>query len=89
MGQVSEGTTPPKPATIEFIVNTDRVIKNDNYVNFINNIVPFVKENADQIDSIAFIGSASPEGNKNHNIYLAKIRAAKIYSFISDYIPKS
>lgn len=86
MGQVLKT---PKSATIEFVVNTDRVIKNGNYVNFTKNIVPFVRENADQIDSIAFIGSASPEGNKKHNIYLAEIRAAKIYSFISDYIPKS
>ena len=86
MGQV---LNVPKPTTIEFVVNTDRVIKNGNYVNFINNVVPFVRENADQIDSIAFIGSASPEGNKKHNIYLAEIRAAKIYSFISDYIPRS
>ena len=86
MGQVLKT---PKPATIEFVVNTDRVITNDNYVNFIKNIVPFVRENADQIDSIAFIGSASPEGNKEHNVHLAEIRAEKIYSFISDYIPKS
>lgn len=89
MGQVSSRITPPEPGTIEFVVNTDRVIKNDNYVNFMNNVVPFVREHADQIDSIYFIGSASPEGNKNHNIYLANIRAAKIYSFISDYIQRS
>ena len=79
----------PKPATVEFVVNTDRVIENDNYVNFIENVVPFVRKNADKVDSIIFIGSASPEGNAKHNLYLANIRTAKIYSFISDYVPKS
>jgi hypothetical protein len=86
MGQV---LNLPKPATIEFVVNTDQVIENDNYANFVNNVVPFIKENADQIDSIVFIGSASPEGSKEKNVHLANIRAAKAYSFLSDYVPKS
>lgn len=89
MGQDYIGIMPPDATTIEFVVNTDRVIQNENYFNFINNVVPFVKENSDRIENITFIGSASPEGNKKHNVYLANIRADKIYTFISDYIPIS
>lgn len=74
--------------TLEFVVNTDTIIQNGNYFNFINNIVPFIKNNYDHIESIIFVGSASPEGNKSHNIYLANKRAAKIASFISSYVQK-
>ena len=80
---------PPSPGTIEFVVNTNRVIQNEKYFSFIENVVPFVKEYGDRVKSITIVGSASPEGNKAHNIYLANIRADKIFSFISDYIPKS
>lgn len=75
--------------TIEFTINTDNIIQNTNYHNYINKIVPIIKENKDNIDYILLIGSASPEGNYNANIKLANKRADKIYSYISDIISSS
>lgn len=74
--------------TIEFVVNTNTFIINDHYNNYINEIVPFIKNNSKDIENILLIGCASPEGNKERNRYLANIRADKIYSYISDIIPK-
>jgi len=74
--------------TVEFYVNTDTMIKNEDYYRYLNEIVPKIKEDVDKIDHISLIGSASPEGNKKRNIYLANIRADKIYSYISDLVPK-
>ena len=76
-------------STVEFIVNTNKFVKNHNYEYFINNMVPYINSNADKIQNILLIGSASPEGNVQHNIYLANSRADKIYSYIKVYIPKS
>lgn len=72
--------------TVEFKVNTDIFVLNDDYSNFINNIVPFVAEHSDKIDSVLLVGSASPEGNYEHNLYLAGMRAEAIRSYISGYI---
>ena len=76
-------------ATVEFVVNTNNFIKNRDYERFINELVPYVKDNARNIESVTLIGSASPEGNSQHNIYLANIRSEKIYSYIKEYVPKS
>ena len=76
-------------STVEFVVNTNKFVKNENYNNFINQLVPFINSNADDIENILLIGSASPEGNVEHNIYLANIRAEKIYSYVKNYVPRN
>ena len=76
-------------STVEFVVNTNNFITNDNYTRYVDEIVPIIKENSNNIDYILLVGSASPEGNKQANIRLANIRADKIYSYISTYVPKS
>ena len=75
--------------TIEFTINTDNIIQNTNYHNYVNKIVPIIEENKDNIDYILLIGSASPEGNYNANIKLANKRADKIYSYISNIVASS
>lgn len=77
-----------KHSTVEFVINTDTFIHNDNYDNFIFTTVPFIINNSHNIENILLIGSASPEGHADHNIKLANRRADKIYSYISDYIPR-
>jgi len=72
---------------IEFEVNTDIIIENQNYQNFINDVIPFIKDNSNKIENILLIGSASPEGNKQNNINLSNKRVNKIADFISYYIP--
>lgn len=74
--------------TIEFSINTDNIIQNTNYYNYVNKIIPIIKENKDNIDYILLIGSASPEGNYNANIKLANKRADKIYSYISTIVTR-
>lgn len=76
-------------STVEFVLNTNDFIENKKYDNFINNLVPYINTNADRIDNILLIGSASPEGNDEYNVYLASIRADKIYSYIKDCIPQN
>lgn len=76
-------------ATVEFVVNTNKVIQNENYVRFTEEIVPAVVERADDIESILLIGSASPEGPKKNNIRLAEIRASKIYSYFQTFVSES
>lgn len=75
--------------TVEFVVNTNTIIHNDNYDYFLNTVVPVIAEKSECIETILLVGSASPEGNKNRNLYLAKIRADRIYSEISSMVPKS
>ena len=75
--------------TVEFVVNTDEVVKNGNYYRFINETLPFLRKNAKDVESVILIGSASPEGRYNHNVYLADIRAEKIYSFMRGFIPRT
>lgn len=72
--------------TVEFRVDTDIFIRNDDYSRFMGTIVPFVMNYSDKIDTILLVGSASPEGSYTHNLHLAEIRAEVIRSYISDYI---
>lgn len=75
--------------SIEFIVNTDEIIKNDNYYYYINTIVPEITRNKDNMSYVLLVGSASPEGNADNNVVLSKRRADKIYSYISSMVPES
>lgn len=75
--------------SIEFIVNTDEIIKNDNYYYYINTIVPEITRNKDNMSYVLLVGSASPEGNADNNVVLSKRRADKIYSYISSTVPES
>lgn len=74
--------------TIEFKVNTDEFIRNENYYTYIKNIVPTIQSKKMLISQILLIGSASPEGNVANNIRLANKRADKIFSYISNIVPK-
>lgn len=74
-------------STVEFVVNTNNFVYNEKYNTFINETVNFINENVDNIENILLIGCASPEGNKEWNKHLAKIRAEKIYSYFKDVIP--
>ena len=73
--------------TVEFVVNTDNIIPNEKYSYYMDVILPVIKQN--DVESILLVGSASPEGNKERNKYLAKIRAEKIYSYFKDVIPEN
>lgn len=75
-------------STVEFVVNTDTFVKNDDYYTFINYTIPFIKENSNKITKILLIGSASPEGTVQRNIELANLRANKIYNYISNDVSK-
>ena len=75
-------------STVEFVVNTDTFIHNDDYDYFTEVLVPYVNTHSDEIETILLIGSASPEGNVDNNIWLANKRADKIYSYIKRYIPR-
>lgn len=72
--------------TIEFSVGTSKIIHNDNYRVFMEDIMPFLKNNI--IEAVYLIGCASPEGNKNLNIKLANNRSNVIKSYIEDFVPK-
>ena len=74
--------------TIEFVVNTDRIIENEDYDYYINSIIPEIAKNANSVESVFLIGSASPEGNAAGNIRLSERRAEKIYSHIINLVPK-
>lgn len=75
-------------STVEFIVNTDTFVQNDDYYKFTSSTISLIQDNANNIENILLIGSASPEGNKNGNIRLANRRASKIYSYISKWVPR-
>ena len=77
-----------KHSTVEFVINTDEFIHNDNYNKFIFETVPFIINNSKDIENILLIGSASPEGHIERNIDLANHRADKIYSYISNYVSR-
>lgn len=74
-------------STVEFVVNTNDFIHNENYDKFITETIHFINKNSEDIENILLIGCASPEGNKNWNKYLANIRADKIKLFLKGVIP--
>ncbi len=76
-------------STVEFVINTNKFIENDNYEVFITKTIPFIREHAGEIENILLVGSSSPEGNAQANIRLANRRADRIYSYISEWIPRS
>lgn len=75
-------------STVEFIVNTNEFVQNEKYDEFINTTVPFINDNVDNIESILLVGSASPEGRKDWNKFLATIRARRIHSYFLTTIPR-
>ena len=74
-------------STVEFVVNTNDFIHNENYDKFITETIHFINKNSEDIENILLIGCASPEGNKNWNKHLANIRADKIKLFLKGVIP--
>lgn len=75
-------------STVEFVINTNKFIENDDYEVFVTKTIPFIREHAGEIENILLIGSASPEGNAQANIRLANRRADKIYSYISEWVSR-
>ncbi len=73
---------------VEFVVNTNRIIDNDCYSQFANEILPMVHYNEDRVIKVMIVGSASPEGNPERNRYLSKIRAEKVLDILSKFISK-
>lgn len=73
---------------IEFVINTDTIIQNENYWDYLNRIIPEITKNSESVESVLLIGSASPEGNHNKNVVLSNKRADKIYSYISNLVSK-
>lgn len=67
--------------TVEFEVNTSKIIKNENFTYF-QEILPKLNSS----ESILIIGAASPEGNIERNIQLANERADVILSNINPKI---
>lgn len=76
-------------STVEFVINTNNFVQNHDYQVFITKTIPFIREHAEEIENILLVGSASPEGNTQANIRLANRRADRIYSYISEWIPRS
>ena len=74
--------------TIDFIVNTDTIIYNEEFEYYTNTLVPEIKNNLSNLDKILIVGSASPEGNKANNIELINKRADKIYTYISSFVSR-
>lgn len=75
--------------TIEFVVNTDNIIRNENYYYYVDSILPEITRNKENIYHVLLVGSASPEGNSDNNLRLSKRRADKVYSFISSMVPEA
>ena len=74
--------------TIQFYVNTNRIVEDRDYFRYINEVVPIIEANSDKLDHISLIGSFSPEGNRERNLKLANLRASKIYSYISSRVSR-
>lgn len=73
--------------TIQFKVNTTTIIENENYEYFRNTLIPEIIDK--NVENVLIIGAASPEGNYEKNLKLAKDRAEKVYSHISDIVPQN
>ena len=73
---------------LEFVVNTNRIIDNECYSLFTNEILPMLRHNEDRVIKVMIVGSASPEGKPERNRYLSKIRAEKVFDILSEFISK-
>ena len=67
---------------LDFIVNTDSIIKNDKYNLFYNEALPFLMNNIGSLELMNITGYASPEGDLKNNVDLANRRAFKAYETI-------
>lgn len=75
-------------ASIKFVVNTDKIIENQEYNKFKTQVIPYLRENIDKIQEIRLIGSASPEGNKENNRNLSIRRATRIKNDYLYFLPQ-
>lgn len=75
-------------ATVEFVVNTDRVVDNDLYIIFTREVIPYLCQNKENISFALIEGSASPEGRPENNLKLAQKRADYLKGCLSDIIPE-
>lgn len=84
----SQGIPVRKMSTsVEFVVNTDTIIENYGYECYVEKVLPYIFEHADEIETVLLIGSASPEGNYESNVNLARRRVDKISSYLNGIIP--
>lgn len=72
---------------LEFVVNTTKIIKNDCYDHFVNEFIPTLFFNEDRIVKVMLVGSASPEGPKERNLYLSRARALETLPFLKNIVP--
>lgn len=75
-------------ASIKFVVNTDKIIENQEYDKFKTQVIPYLRTNIDKIQEIRLIGSASPEGNKENNRNLSIRRATRIKNDYLYFLPQ-
>ena len=62
-----------------FYVSTADIVKNDpGYDKYLNEMLPFMYDNINNLDSIVIRGAASPDGTDKFNSYLSEKRAEKI-----------
>lgn len=75
-------------ATVEFVVNTDRVVDNDLYIIFTREVIPYLCQNKENISFAVIEGSASPEGKLDNNIKLAQKRADYLKTCLLGIVPE-
>lgn len=75
-------------ATLEFVVNTDRIIHNDYYNIFTREVIPYLQANKENISFALIEGSASPEGKPEMNLKLAEMRANCLKTYLAEIIPE-
>ena len=68
---------------LNFVVNTDSLIVDDNYREFKEKTLPYLDANAKYVEYIEMSGGASPEGPNALNKRLSDKRIAKAFSIIS------
>lgn len=62
-----------------FYVSTTDIVKNDpGYDKYLNEMLPFMYDNINNLDSVVIRGAASPDGTDKFNSYLSEKRAEKI-----------
>ena len=70
--------------TVQFVVNTNKVVKNDpGYTYFQNKMIPFLEEHIESLEKVEFVGSASPEGPDELNKKLSRMRAEVLANQLS------
>ena len=70
---------------LQFVLNSDSFIENDNYQNFTNRTLPYLAANANYVEYIKITAGASPEGTYEVNKALSDKRVAKVSTLIKEH----